>query len=63
MLVKQLTLKFGDLDEPDLERIEQADAAVLETDLERVLTADSIRRARPRVRGRRSRVPASVFDR
>jgi predicted transposase YdaD len=41
-LVKQLTLKFGDLSEPDLLRIAQADAAVLETYLERVLTADSI---------------------
>jgi hypothetical protein len=41
-LVKLLTLKFGDLGEPDLRRIEQADGAGLETYLERVLTADSI---------------------
>jgi hypothetical protein len=41
-LVKQLTLKFGDLGGPDLERIEQAGAAVLDAYLERVLTADSL---------------------
>jgi hypothetical protein len=41
-LVKQLTLKFGSISKPDLQRIEQADAAVLETYLERVLTADSM---------------------
>jgi flagellar biosynthesis/type III secretory pathway protein FliH len=41
-LVKLLTLKFGSVSEPDLLTIEQVDAVMLETCLERVLTADSI---------------------
>ena len=41
-LIKLLTLKFGDLAGPDIRRIEDAEAVVLEAYLERVLTADSI---------------------
>jgi hypothetical protein len=41
-LVKQLTLRFGELGEEDLRRIEQADDATLDAFLERVLSADSL---------------------
>jgi hypothetical protein len=41
-LVKQLTLKFGEPSDQDVEQIERADEAMLEMFLQRVLTADSI---------------------
>jgi uncharacterized protein YnzC (UPF0291/DUF896 family) len=42
VLLKLLRLKFGDVRDEDVARIEQADDASLERSLERVLTADSV---------------------
>ena len=42
VLLRQLTLKFGELAEKDLQRIEQADAETLLTWSERILSADTL---------------------
>jgi len=42
MLLDQLKLKFGELNEADIARVEEADESALRQYSERVLTADSI---------------------